>query len=93
MQNPLDKLTKTELIQLVLEQDERHEKVRTELIQVYEKTQAEYEKTQAEYEKTQVEVTRLRLIIEKMKRMLFGSKRERFEADRHTGQLNLSLEN
>lgn|SRR5690554_780682 len=86
MQSPLDKLSKNELIQLILERDVRHEKVEKE----YSKVQAEYEKTQTEYAKAQTEVTRLNYIIEKMKRMLFGSKRERFEVDEH--QLNLSFD-
>src|SRR5690554_4254883 len=86
MQSPLDKLSKNELIQLILERDVRHEKVEKE----YSKVQAEYEKTQTEYAKAQTEVTRLNYIIEKMKRMLFGSKRERFEVDKH--QLNLSFD-
>lgn len=74
MQKPLDKLSKNELIQLMLEQEVRYEKVRSE------------------YKKAQTEITRLNFIIEKLKRMLFGSKKERFENDKHAGQLNLSFE-
>lgn len=81
MQKLLDTLSKNELIQLVLERDERHEKV-----------QSEYSQVQSEYEKSQTEVTRLKFIIEKMKRMLFGSKTERFESDKHAGQYNLPFE-
>lgn len=76
MQSPLDKLSKNELLQLILERDMQHEKVQSELIR--------------KYENAQTEVTRLNYIIEKMKRMLFGSKRERFEVDKH--QLNLPFD-
>jgi transposase len=95
MQSLLDKLSKDELIQLVLEQGGRHEKVQSEYNQVqseYSQVQSEYKKVQSEYEKAQTEVTRLTFMVKKLQGMLFGSKRERFENDAHADQLNLPFE-
>lgn len=92
MRKPLDKLSKNELIQLVLEQDTRHEKEHQKVQSEHQKIQLEYQKVQSEYEKAQAEVTRLKYIVEKFRRMFRGSQSERFESDAHAGQYNLPFE-
>ena len=95
MQKPLDKLSKDQLIQLMLERDAQHKKIETKYGQVqskYKQAQSEVEKAQSEVEKAQSEVTRLSFMVKKLQSMLFGSKRERFENDAHSDQLNLPFE-
>ena len=62
MRTPLDKLSKDELVQLVLEGDVRHEKVQSEYNQVqseYNQVQSEYNQVQSEYNQVRAEYNRV----------------------------------
>lgn len=90
MEKGLEKLSKEELLQVVLESKSRLKNQVEKDQKEKKKHQKEKEKYQKEKEKHQEEVAWLRFQLAQLQRMLFGTKSERFEkSDVDTSQLAL----
>lgn len=88
MQKALEKLSKKELLQRLLEKEIEGEKQRAKL----KISKLELEQQRAEAKQQRAEVEHYKFLVAKLKRMLFGAKRERFVKEENPNQINISFE-